>query len=244
MNLLIDIGNSRIKWGLEYPAGIVAGTAIDHHSDALQAQLLACWQHIDAPARAAIACVSAKTLLCQIKVVITKLWPGIEILTPHTQGHAYGVVNAYSQPETLGVDRWLALLAVRQNHRLPVCLVDCGTAMTIDLLNSRGRHLGGVIAPGLALMRTALAEGTQDLTLSQKTGPPGLADNTAAAIHSGTVFAATGLIEHILGGQDKATQLIMTGGDAALLNAQLQNRAKIEPDLVLQGLALVLGGAE
>jgi type III pantothenate kinase len=150
------------------------------------------------------------------------------------------VCNAYQQPEQLGVDRWLALVAVRRHYQIPACIVDCGTAITVDLMDVNGKHQGGLISPGLTLMRKALTEGTEALQFLETDYVFGPANFTGAAIYSGTLSAAAGLIEHVLTRQPGTVQLILTGGDAKLIARQLMGKPVIDTNLVLRGLAMVV----
>jgi len=239
MHLLVDIGNTRLKWGMATESGFLSGEPLVHRELSRQ-DLLAAWNSIGSPARMAIACVSAKPLLELVCSVAEELWQGIEIVHAQSKAYACGVHNAYRQPEKLGVDRWLALLAVHRQYSQAVCLVDCGTAITLDVMDAQGRHQGGMICPGLALMKQSLYLGTENLQFSGTHYPVELASFTEAAIYSGTLSAATGLIEHVLARQPEQTQLILTGGDAKLIASQLAFKAVIDPDLVLRGLAMVL----
>jgi type III pantothenate kinase len=158
-----------------------------------------------------------------------------------SQVDGFGVRNAYRQPEKLGVDRWLALVAARQDLQ-PVCVVDCGTAITLDLLDGEGQHLGGLICPGLTLMKQALSDGTQALAFDGREFALKPADFTEAAIDSGTLFAAIGLVEAVLARQPEGFKIILTGGDALRIAGGLKLRHQVDDALVLRGLALILKG--
>ena len=241
MNLLVDIGNTRLKWAVLQDGGFVTGRALVNRQITRHG-LVEAWKMQTQPERLAIACVSSTPLLELVLAVVVELWPTIEIIRAKSQAYAYGVYNAYQQPEKLGVDRWLALVAVRNHYQLPACIVDCGTAITVDLIDADGKHQGGLICPGLTLMKKALAQGTDALQFHETNYAFGPANFTEAAIYSGTLSAAVGLIEHVLTKQSKAIQLILTGGDAGIIAAQLAIKPIIDNDLVLRGLAIVLEG--
>jgi len=241
MNLLVDIGNTRLKWAVLQDGGFVTGRALVNRQITRHG-LVEAWKMQTQPERLAIACVSSTPLLELVLAVVVELWPTIEIIRAKSQAYAYGVYNAYQQPEKLGVDRWLALVAVRNHYQLPACIVDCGTAITVDLIDADGKHQGGLICPGLTLMKKALAQGTDALQFHETNYAFGPANFTEAAIYSGTLSAAVGLIEHVLTKQSKAIQLILTGGDAGIIAAQLAIKPIIDTDLVLRGLAIVLEG--
>jgi type III pantothenate kinase len=242
MNLLVDSGNTRLKWAVLQDGGLITGHALVNQQ-ITRHELVETWKMQTPPERLAIACVSSTPLLELVLTVAVELWPTIEILRVKSQAHAFGVYNAYQQPEKLGVDRWLALVAVRNHYQLPACIVDCGTAITVDLIDADGKHLGGLISPGLTLMKKSLVEGTAEaLQYHEASYVFGPANYTEAAIYSGTLAAAVGLIEHVLAKQSNTIQLILTGGDAEIIATQLGIKPIIDTDLVLRGLALVLEG--
>jgi type III pantothenate kinase len=241
MSLLIDSGNTRLKWAILQDGGLITSHALLNQQITRQ-QLVEVWKLQPPPKRLAIACVSSTPLLALVLAVAVELWPTIEIIHVKSKAHAFGVYNAYQQPEKLGVDRWLALVAVRNHYQLPACIVDCGTAITVDLIDSDGNHQGGLISPGLTLMKKSLASGTAGLQFHETNYMAGPANFTEAAIYSGTLFAAVGLIEHVSSKQSNASQLILTGGDAEIIAAQLKTKPIIDSDLVLRGLAVVLEG--
>lgn len=238
--LLVDIGNTRLKWGICQGSEITCGRPFVHQQ-LQQKDLFESWKKISIPESLAISCVSSKQPLELVRTVAAALWPSIEIIQAQSRANAFGVCNAYRHPEKLGVDRWLALIAVRQQYAGSVCLVDCGTAMTIDLMDAQGHHQGGLISPGLMLMKKSLAQGTDALQFNEKIYPIGPANDTDAAIYSGTLSAAAGLIEHCLVKQENRL-LILTGGDAEVVAEQLSCKPIIDADLVLRGLAIVSAG--
>jgi type III pantothenate kinase len=262
MNLLIDMGNSRLKWGITSGGQIIAGPPLDNNR-VNRDELTEIWKDIHPPRRLAISCVSADPMLELVQTVALDLWLDIDIILVKSQAQAFGVINAYQLPEQLGVDRWLSLVAAWQQYLGPICIADCGTAITVDLINADGRHQGGLICPGLTLMKKSLGQGTAGLSFNESVHIPGRIDaldngamhypdsfshavapanHTEAAIYNGTLAAAIGLIEYVLAKQPGNCQLILTGGDAGLIAGQLAVASIVEPDLVLRGLLCVLEG--
>jgi type III pantothenate kinase len=239
MNILIDMGNTRLKWAL-LQSGQLGRCHTLSNRQIDRSELIKAWKPVAEPQRLAIACVSSSALLELVLSVAVELWPAIEIIQVKSQAYAFGVTNAYLQAEKLGIDRWLALIAGWRHYPAPACIVDCGTAITVDLLDADGKHQGGLISPGLMLMRQSLAQGTQALTFNETSYPFGLASFTEAAIYSGALAAAVGLIEHVLSTLAKGSQLILTGGDAELVAEHLAVQPIIDSDLVLRGLAIVV----
>ncbi len=238
MNLLIDLGNSRLKWVCAENNEFQFGQTL-LHSEITPQTLHNLWQDLQ-PEKVGISCVGKAELLNVITAMIRELWRGISVNFAMTQTQVFGITNGYFQPEKLGVDRWLALIAVRQKTNMPVCVVDCGTAITVDVLNEKGEHQGGLICAGLTLMKTALAFNTADLPLTHSQHDVGLSISTEAAIYNGSLFAACGLIERVIQQLPENTMLFLTGGDAEIIAAQLKIELILETDLVLQGLAITL----
>lgn len=239
MNLLVDMGNTRLKWAVNENGRLIAGYTLVNQQLNRQ-KLVELWGMMARPQAIGIACVSAGPLLALVQSVAYELWPDSEIIAVKSRACAFGVINAYQQAEKLGVDRWLALIAVRQRYAGPACIVDCGTAQTVDLLDADGKHRGGFISPGLTLMKQALAQGTDALPFNETHYAVAPANFTEAAIYAGTLLSAAGLIEHVLKTQAETVQLILTGGDAGLIAEQLGIPLIIDADLVLHGLAIVL----
>ena len=156
-----------------------------------------------------------------------------------------GVVNGYQQPEKLGVDRWLAILAAKSKTAVGCVIVDCGSAITVDLVTSKGEHLGGYISPGLRLMREALNIKTAGI----KFGAMGYSDdvfparNTVGAIKAAELVMMMGLVDQakmVLRNYDSVdATLYITGGDGEWLSSMLVNSIFVE-DLVLDGLGVAL----
>ncbi len=240
MNLLIDIGNTRLKWALCQDRHIVLSQTFEHDNQSITPALLLAWKKICAPHRIVLACVGLETLAAEVVSVSGQLWPSAVLTRVRAQAFGHGVENAYPKPEKLGVDRWLCLIAARKHFTLPVCIVDCGTAITIDVLNAGGGHRGGLIAPGLRLMGSALLQGTYNLQHFEQSCTGSLTDNTEAAIANGALLAAAGLIERVLSDQDKSIKLVLTGGDASLIARHLNRPLTIEPELLFQGLMVFL----
>jgi type III pantothenate kinase len=153
------------------------------------------------------------------------------------------VINGYSNPEQLGVDRWLGLLGLQAGYALPACLVDCGTAITLDLLDGQARHRGGLIAPGLMTMQRALQTDAHGLGgLEVRAGAFELGHDTAGCIQAGCLMACAGLIEKTLTqlteGLNEPVRLVLAGGDAERIGRQLSIPFELNADIVLRGLSV------
>jgi type III pantothenate kinase len=146
-----------------------------------------------------------------------------------------GVVSSYVEPGRLGVDRWLALIALRELAE-NVCVVDCGTAITLDVLRADGLHMGGYILPGLSMMAAALQQETRRVRFDMAEAAVSLAlgQSTAEAVRHGALAAVVALIEGRIA--DGQMSLVLTGGDAATVAAALTCSYVLEPELLLHGL--------
>ncbi len=242
MNILIDIGNTRIKWCIDSKGNIGKSQAIDYKKDGFINRLQSSWQKLSHPKTIAISSVSAEQVSLKIIALAKKNWPRIKVLIAKTSSYALSVTNAYSQPEKLGVDRWMGLIALRHCYPGNSCIVGCGTAITIDNLDENGHHLGGLISPGIQLMKQSLFQGTENLSFIEQNYPVGLSNATEPAIFSGILYAVVGLIEKSIRNLCLCDTLILTGGDAELLAKYLDYESIIEPDFVLKGLSLYCKG--
>jgi type III pantothenate kinase len=246
--LLLDLGNSRIKWAWSGPAGLV-GLSVAANDDTGVARLLAAVQTQPTTQAWLASVVNDRARL--ISERLGEL--GLRVQRAQSLAALGGLRNGYDDPTQLGVDRFLALLGGCLLWPGQACLVvDAGTALTIDHLDANGHHLGGCILPGLSLMRRALAAGTDRLGAAleehashRADAPPSTAPahNTRAAIEAGILSAATGAIETQRGhpGPDPGLPLLLCGGDAALLAGCLRPPCRLLPELVLLGLAEYAG---
>lgn len=239
MKLLLDIGNTRIKWRVDINGEIGARGYVCYKQVDFCQEIQQCWSKLNPPQLLAISCVSAKEIRQQLITIAKQYWPDIKVFIAKSSGQACSVVNAYQHAEKLGVDRWLSLIALRHYYPEINCIVDCGTAITIDCLDETGQHLGGLISPGIKLMKSSLYQGTEELGLIEKPYSLGLADFTASAVYTGTIYAATGLIEKAMEDLCQSKTLVLTGGDAELIANKLKLEVIVEPDLVLNGLTLL-----
>ncbi len=240
--LLVDIGNSRIKWATDRNGSLTRKGAIEHSQTEVQKALEEHWGGLNPPQRIFISNVASERVAERVSHYCLAKWA----MTPRfvtVTSAACGVQNGYANPHQLGVDRWMALIAAWDRFRSAACVVDCGTALTIDALSHDGHHLGGLIAPGLGLMKKALCSGTHALKGSGSSRRRVLADNTQDAIAAGSFFALTALIDSFVdkvqGKLSAPAHTILTGGAAPVLLPSLSIRAVLDTELILRGLAVV-----
>lgn len=240
MKLLLDLGNTRLKWTLCAAGEFGHAGALAWDTPGFDAALAAAWRDLPAIESAWAAAVTDATRRAAVIAAIAARWSR----APHwavAGAVACGVRNAYDQPAQLGVDRWLGLIAAHTQNHAPCVIAGCGTALTLDALAGDGRHLGGLIAPGPALMRRALDDASPPLREAGAGRTVDAATNTADALAGGCWQAAAALVERFsahmeprLGGMPR---LLLAGGDAAAIAALLEMPSRVVADLVLRGLA-------
>ncbi len=241
--LLIDAGNSRLKWTISHD-GILSGIeSCGYSSDQLPA-LFSQWQKLSCrPSRVLFASVTDVSLAKPVIAWIEKCW-GLSVEIISAKAEQCGVKNCYTQKERLGVDRWLVMIAGRQLVSGVVCVVDCGTATTVDVVDTNGLHLGGLIVPGVDLMSASLIDNTAGIRGDGDTGYSGLlACDTLSAVQGGSLQATVGLVERVQ--REIRTMIkvpfttLLCGGAAADLLPLLSSDIRYEPDLVLNGLNII-----
>jgi type III pantothenate kinase len=252
MKLLLDVGNSRVKWAWSSANGLVRSGHVLHRNHDLAGVLGKALQGSPTPDEVRVANVAGPVASALVAEVIIDCF-GISPVFARSRDTAYGLRNGYSEPGQLGVDRWLAMCAAWQKFPGPLCVVDAGTAVTVDIIATDGLHSGGLIVPGAALMVAALRRETGDL--DRAAGPDGedavlaapiedrylLGLDTASGIRLGVIRALAAFITDCLTKPDVAeveAKLIITGGDGARLARLVDLPAIYMPELVLDGLAL------
>ena len=243
MKLVVDIGNSCLKWARLEAQDLGTQYRFFYCAETLIEQLSQAWSALPPPKQIWVASVAAPLILEQLTQWTQLHWQLTPIVVKTTD-YAFGVTNGYQHPIQLGVDRWLALIgAYHLKLKTIQCIVDCGTAITIDMIDSSGNHQGGVIIPGLSTMRRLLSNNTHGIHHSYHdtvgTAFTLLAHDTQKGVDLGAMYAALGLIDYLLSRSEKSA-LILTGGDAPLLLDRIERPYYYIPELVLQGLAVAV----
>lgn len=234
MKLLIDAGNTRIKWAL------VDGSAW-LHSGALPVgqagELPHQFSGLEGIRQIRVSNVAGEAVAQQIRNACAGLPAPHFVVARQAQ---CGVRNGYSSPGQLGGDRWAALIAAWHLAGGTCLVVNSGTATTIDALSATGAFTGGLILPGIELMQRSLRGATARLQTMQTGNYAPFPTNTADALYSGALQASCGAIErqHALLG-DSSAPIVLSGGAAAALRDRLNAPLRIVDNLVLQGLLLI-----
>ncbi len=244
--LIVDVGNSRLKWARWNGSRIEPEGAIEYRNHALPQLWEQCWDNRARPDRIIVASVAPPQVDSSLSEWCHSAWH-IPAEFLRSNARTRGVSSAYREPTRLGIDRWAALIAA--HHIFPeqaICIADCGTAATIDALDGNGQHLGGIILPGLKLMQASLPSGTAgiDAQKNPSRSESGLfGQDTGSAITLGSHYAITGAMEQAAGKLGKTTGseviCIITGGDAGQLLPHLDSRWQHRPELVLEGARIL-----
>jgi type III pantothenate kinase len=241
VDIVADVGNSRIKWGLCVEQGLRASASLAPGDPAAWEKQINDWR-LTGSLIWAIGSVNPDNL---------------EVLTDwlKSRGDTVGLLARHDllpleirvdSPELVGVDRLLNAVAAnfhrsaKHQGRRPAVVVDAGTAVTVDFVSPDGAFEGGAIFPGRKLMAAALHDYTALLPLvaGAETPPPPVGANTAAAIEAGIHYAVAGGINQLIRQLDAQAVVFLTGGDAPLLQHSLDHRAILWPEMTLQGLRL------
>lgn len=243
MNLLFDIGNTRIKWATLAGDDLGAQRAEPHANWDVERVQAAVLSGMTRPGRVIVSNVGGSRIAALVQEAVSSRW-GLQPEFVSSTAEACGVRNAYAVPQNLGVDRWLAVIAAHSRSRQLSCIVSCGTAMTIDGVDANGQHLGGVIVPGPELMVSSLLRNTSEIATRAEQGSTGeslFADNTLGAIHQGAAHSLAALVERAVDSMHRsageAPRLLLTGGAAPVIERLIFRTHEVVPDLVLQGLA-------
>ena len=244
MKLLLDVGNTRIKWRMGDTEGWVA-----HTQDGWGNQFIEEWGALAAPSQVFVGSVANAQVNAVIEQCVKQFWR-LEIIKLQSQAECCGVRIQYADPQRFGVDRFAALVAARAEFPdRPLIVLDAGTAITLDVLDASGLHQGGVIMPGLHGLSASLERSTAMLPKvgAWNSGSEGVPQHdTLGAIQSGTrcmflgglVFAIQQALK-----QTANAEIVLCGGDQGLLQTELPGLLDAHlhwrESLVLDGLEVM-----
>lgn len=240
--LLLDVGNTYTKWELASKDRCISGSFYTQDLILELTKLLA--EYADTCAVAA-SWVGRKEARPAIERLLKER--GVKFVQVQSAPECAGLTNGYDDCAKLGVDRWLAMLGLWTRLRDAFCVVDAGTALTIDFVRSDGQHVGGYIVPGVRTMIGSLNTATAQIDCSMTAGEMSLLPgrNTNEAVQRGVVLSLAGSVDYIL--RKTAADLsiknmacFIGGGDAELLNPLLGAKWQLEKSLVLSGLKAYL----
>jgi type III pantothenate kinase len=252
MIALIDIGNTRVKWAHTDDDGLIdRGHAV--HVEGVETAIRELGNALRRDTTRVVAAnVAGEAVGAALDATVRERF-GIAAEFVHPVAHGYGIRCAYREPARLGVDRWLAMIGAYRFVGAAVCVVQVGTAMTLDVVDDVGDHLGGIIVPGRRLMAETLARSTERIgvaarEVSYSGGLDILGSTTDGAVVKGTMLSLAGAIDRatreVTVALGHSPAVILTGGDADRLLPWLESDARSSADLVLTGLACVARNSE
>ncbi|MDT8399526.1 MAG: type III pantothenate kinase [Pseudomonadales bacterium] len=252
MILEVDAGNTRIKWRL------VKEHNGSRHKEA-EGSVFA-WKKTPSVfielgmqfdklplrdiSRTRVANVRGESFQTAFFTLMTEKW-GLKPEFAVVEESCGGVRNSYAKVETMGIDRWLAMLAAYGQAGGACCVLDCGSAITLDMIDDSGNHRGGYIVPGLNMMREALGRKSMALQFvhTRQWQSTALGSSTEAAVNNGILCMVAGLAQTVHQQQQQIgsrPRWFLTGGDSDILSRQLQWGHEQMPDLVMDGLSISL----
>ena len=238
MILEVDAGNTRIKWrvfldDIVQSRGVVANEDIESWLRKLDQTPL-----LD---KIRMSSVSDRSIVKRIALYSSQR--KCLFFEAKSEKETAGVFCGYADPSTMGVDRWMAIVAAYNRFRLPCVIVDAGSAITLDVVDGSGQHLGGYIMPGLEMVQKALLAGTKNVSIKlldmRHSGCLLPGQSTQQCVVRGQLLMLKSMVESIaesIQDQKMATQIILTGGNGEQLATIFDDLVYFEPELVLDGL--------
>lgn len=240
MKLLFDIGNTSVHWAEHDGQSFrQRGTFTHKHADLLtmlEQQLSITTQ----PEAILVASVASDEQNNSLNNWLLKRFQ-VQPWHAAVGKECAGLINSYTDCQQMGIDRWLAMLAAWTEYKTALCVVDCGTALTIDCIDANGQHAGGYILPGMVLMQTGLLHNTDRIRAAvSESFSIERAMNTQDAISRGACLAMVAAIERAVADFQStcsiAVQGVITGGNAKQVVNPLNKSFVIHDTLVLDGL--------
>lgn len=237
---LVDVGNTRIKSGVVVRGELETLDAFSYRSEDVNVLFDDVWGQLRGHDIVLISQVADQGIKNVLETWFQANWSVMPRYL-ETMSQQCGITNSYREPAAMGVDRWLAMIAAWALVHDSVCIIDFGTAVTIDVLDSNGQHEGGLILPGLQLMRQSLQQRAANIAAADGCRVE-LANNTADAVYSGCYTAILSAVNRVVGDklkQNHDCQCIITGGDAEVFSTGLEFQYQHDAELVLSGMAIV-----
>ena len=235
--LQLDVGNSSAKWRLLTHGRVTAMGKYRAGDDASRQLLLECAAQVEQIWISSVAAPAAET---ELAAVLRDHWV-VEPWFARSQARTGSLINSYQDPARMGVDRWLVMLAATKRASGRVCVVDAGSALTIDIVAASGQHEGGYIIPGPALMERALLLDTDRVRFEEDVGydlTPG--SSTAEAVRHGIALAQAGAVALAVDGcGSEPMALLFCGGGGEHLQRLVGRGGTYVADLVFEGLEVM-----
>lgn len=241
MKLLVDIGNTRLKSALLHQGTLIEHRSLCWQGESLSARLGEVWAGLR-PIEVAVGSVASDQVVRAVGDYSRQQW-GIEPSIAEVKTELFGLQCGYHQPQSLGVDRWLAMLGAWGRRERPWLVADLGTAATLDVIDRQGRHLGGCIFAGIETQRRALSQQTAALPDVDRETRALLARETRGGVALGTLLSVVGGVRELYDNAQtwagcEDLQLCLTGGASPAVAERFGGEQAVFPYLVLEGLAM------
>ncbi|MCK5718514.1 MAG: type III pantothenate kinase [Thiomargarita sp.] len=244
MMLFVDMGNSCLKWATYNYNNLSLPVSLFYQENNFTAKLISSWSEYDITS-VWVANVAGAEKAKILRNCIKSCW-NLKPIFLQTQINYAKVINGYNKPKQLGIDRWLNLIAAYNlQENTNFCIIDCGTATTVDILLANGYHQGGLIIPGLVTMQNSLSKQAYQLANFDMINLPKdktsfLGRDTQTGIALGIAYTTIGLIEYLVNNLDQQNiNFILTGGLASKLTNLLRRPYRLIPELVLRGIQVI-----
>jgi type III pantothenate kinase len=232
-----------VNWAIEEHDQFINTGVFNYEKSNFLQELQDNFLSLQKPSAVLVANVAGIDVFNDLQVWVKQQWQ-LQCWQASVGASFNGLKNSYSDVKQMGVDRWLAMVAAWEKHPSALCVVDCGTAVTIDSIEVHGNHLGGYIVPGIQLMQQALIAKTAGInSTTDKRAVLEYAKDTQTAINNGATFAIVAMIDRVMSNLANESncrpKCIITGGMAEIIQPLLQDSFEHEPYLVLCGLLIM-----
>jgi type III pantothenate kinase len=245
VDVVVDVGNTRIKWGRCTEDGVVEITSLPPDDPRPWTEQLKDWK-VTQPLNWGVSGVHPARRDRFVEW-LRQRGDRAEVLDNYQQ---LPIVVRVPDPEKVGIDRLLNAVAAKigAGRFDSIIIVDAGTAVTVDLVDQDGAFRGGAILPGFHLMTQSLHDYTALLPLVdvRESNPRLPGNNTESAIEAGVFWAVTGGVRALIrqltarSGSHRGPEIFITGGNAELLLPVLEKEVRHYPQLTLEGIRLAI----
>lgn len=241
MKLYIDIGNSYIK-SVEDKDGLGEITSILNDEHSLEMLFSKYVRNLETPEQIIVSDVVGGKVAEIISNICRREW-AISPKYLEVSKESCNVHNGYNKFSQLGIDRWAGIIGAWNKYKSCLCIVDCGSTVTLDIVLESGEHQGGYIIPGNYLMMRTLVENTSKIlvTTSEITSVPGR--STVECMANGTTSAVSSFIENkfnsLNNAGEKIFRCVITGGGADVIMEHLTISYDYDPLLVIEGMKMI-----
>lgn len=242
--LLIDIGNSSFKWCIAESNRLSAMSQQLYPKDIAVEFFINSWRNIEKPNDIVVSCVAQDIVWQALEKACFELW-NIKVQKVNSAKKQHGLISAYENVSSLGSDRWCAMLGGLQQTNSAFIVINAGSALTVDVVNEVGQHLGGYIVPGVNMMKQSLGLYTAQVQVDSTSNAMvdlSLGRSTEDCVESGIHLMVVKYLEAIyekVALDMNGCQTFVSGGDANTIADLLSFNCDVVPDLVLRGLAVI-----